>query len=95
MSQVGIKETKEALIGVNTLSLFLVERLKDGVQLDDAVAVFGKLTADEEFKKIMGDAVEGIKAVPEEVKDLDVTEAVELITLQASFVPKFVEALKK
>jgi hypothetical protein len=95
VSQVGIKETKEALVGVNELALFLASRLKDGVGHDDATAVFAKVTADEEFKSLMHAAYDNFKAIPAEVQDADVTETVELIVLQASYVPKFVAALKK
>ena len=89
-----IKETKEAFIGVNELSLFLIERLKDGVGIDDAIALFQALTTDEEFKAKLGAAVEGISLVPGELKDLDVSEGMELAVIAISYVPKYVEAFK-
>lgn len=91
-----VKETKELFIGVNELSLFLVEVLKDGFQLkEDISAIIAKLTSDSEFRKKLQSAYEGVSAVKEEIKDLSVSEGVELVNLQASYVPKIVEALKK
>lgn len=90
-----IKETKEALIGVNKLSILMMKRLKDGVGIDDAFAVYEKLKSDAEFRQALVDAYQGIEKVPAEVKDIDLSEAVELVSVQVSYIPKMVEALKK
>lgn len=89
----GIKETKEALIGVNELALFLVKRLKDGADLNDALAIWEKLQKDDEFKEILQKAWDGYQAVPNETKDLNVPEAIELISVQLEYLPKFVDEL--
>lgn len=91
----GIAETKEVLVAGNEIGLFVVSRLKDGVGVDDALAAYQKLTQDAAFKKIVMDAHDGLSAVGGEIKDLDIGEGLELIILQAGYVPKFVEALKK
>jgi len=93
--KLGIKETKEAFAGVNELALFLIDRLKDGVGIDDAVALFNALRDDEEFKAVLSAAVDGIKAVPAEIKDLDAGEGVELGMLALMYVPKYIAAFKK
>ena len=90
----GTKETKELLVGVNELSLFLVSRLKDGVDVSDAAAVIEKLASDPAFVDVLKSAVEGVKAVGAEVGDLSVAEGMELAVLQLSYVPKWVEAVK-
>jgi hypothetical protein len=95
VEKVGIKETKEAVVALNEISLFVASRLKDGVGLDDATALFAKVTGDEEFQKLVAAAYENYKAIPAEVKDVDVLEGVELGMLQLGYLPKFVEALKK
>lgn len=87
---VGVKETKELLVGVNEVGLALVERLKDGVQLTDAVAFYEKLVSDPAFKSKVFAAYENWQAVPDEVKDLDVGEAVELAGVQLGYIPKYV-----
>lgn len=91
----GIKELKEVVVAANEISLFIISRLKDGVGIDDAMAAYQKLTTDAEFKKMIADAHDGLSTVGGEVKDLDLSEGLELIILQAGYVPKFVEALKK
>jgi len=91
----GIKETQEFLKGLNVVSLFLVQRLRDGVGTDDLAALIAKATADPEFQKVVKDAYEGAGDITKELKDLDASEVVQLVTLQAGFVPQFLEALKK
>lgn len=93
--KIGIKETKEAFEGINVLALFLIKRLKDGVGIDDAVALFEKIKDDEEFKKVLSDAVGAIDQVPEELKDLELNEGIELGMLALQYVPKYIEAFKK
>lgn len=91
-----IKETKEAIIGANELALLLITRLKDGLQLvEDISAIIGKLMSDAEFQAKMQAAYENIQAIPEEIKDLQIGEIVELVGIQVSYVPKIVDALKK
>ncbi|HRT83935.1 MAG TPA: hypothetical protein P5523_04790 [Bacteroidales bacterium] len=91
-----IKETKEALIGLNELALVIAVRLKDGFQVvEDISAVVAKLMSDAEFQAKLQAAYENIGAIPEEIKDLQLNEVIELVGVQVGYVPKFVEALKK
>lgn len=92
---VGIKETKEALVGVNELAVLLVLRLKDGAGFDDIMAIWEKLGNDQEFKQKLSDAVKGISEVPAEVKDIDLNEGIDLARLQLDYLPKYIDALKK
>lgn len=89
----GIKETKEALVGANEVGLFVVGRVKDGVGLEDGVAFYEKLVSDPEFKAKVVAAYDGYQAIPEEVKDISVAEVAELGALQLAYIPKFVEVL--
>jgi predicted signal transduction protein with EAL and GGDEF domain len=91
-----IKETKEALIGINEFSLLLAKNLKDGFQLvPDATALVTELLAKPELKDALVEAAKGIQAVPAEIKDIDLGEGIELVRIQASYIPKFLEAIKK
>lgn len=92
---VGIKESKEALIGINELAIFIAKRLKDGVGMDDIGAIIDLLKNDGEFKIKVAAAFDGIKAVPEEMKDIDINEGVELAMVQVMYMPKIIEAFKK
>lgn len=92
----GIQETKEVLLALNELSLMLVKHLKDGFQLGkDSAAIVGELMMNTELKASLSKAAENVSKVPAELKDLDVSEGVELAISQAVFVPKLIEALKK
>lgn len=91
----GNKELKEALVGVNELALLLVEHLKDGVDLSDAVAIWGKLQGDPQLLTSLKAAVEGLQHVSAEASDLDALEVVDLVQVQCSYVPRLLAALKK
>jgi len=93
--KLGIKETKEVVKAASAIAVFLVARLKDGVGVDDAMAVVSKVTADAEFKALMEAAIKDIKLVPAEVKDLELAEGIELAGEAAKMVPAILEVLKK
>lgn len=86
----GTKETKEALKAVILISSFIIERLKDGVGVDDAVATYSKLTSDEVFKTKIKDGYEGLDKVREELKDLTTDE---ITTLGLEVAPDIVQLL--
>lgn len=89
----GIKETKEALVGVNEVAVHVVKKFKDGVDVQDFISFYNDFVSDPEFKAKLEAAWNGYQAIPEEVKDLDIGEVVELGAVQLSYVPKFVGAL--
>jgi hypothetical protein len=87
----GIKETKEALLALVLLGAFVAERAKDGLDLSDAVAVAQKLAGDPEFMAKVKAGIDGIGAVPAEIKDLTFAEILEL----AGVLPELLSAFKK
>jgi len=93
MEKVGVKETRELLQGINEVGVFLTRRLKDGAQLEDAVAFYEALVTDVEFKAKVVAAYENAKAIPEEISDLSVAEVAELVVAQAIYVPQYIAAL--
>jgi len=90
----GIKETTEALIAFNEITVFLITRFKDGVDFSDFAAIWNKITEDEEFKTILGKAYDNIGKRPEEVADIDFKEGVDLGSIQLKYLPKILQALK-
>lgn len=94
-SKEGIKETKEALIGVNEVALFMAEKLKDGVQVSDATDFYSKLTSDEAFKSKVKAAYDNYQAIPKEIQDVDAGEGMELAACQLDYAPKILAALSK
>lgn len=91
----GVKETKEALAGLNQLLLVLVPLLKDGVQVGDALAILDKWKSDDALKAALLAAVDGVGKVPDEIKDLDLSEGLDLAMVQIQFMPKLIEAFSK
>lgn len=90
-----IKETKELLVGLNEVAVFLISIFKDGFDLDDFGAIWDKLIKDEEFKKKLEAAYADAGKIPEEFTDLDLLESMEILKIQADYVTKIIEALKK
>lgn len=91
----NIKETKEALLAVRAISLFLIQQLKDGVDAGDAAAVLSKLLTDAEFKRLLEEGFQGVSQVQAEMGDLQMSEVFELVHFGIESVPMYVEALKK
>lgn len=91
----GIKETTEALVAFNEITIFLITRFKDGVDLADFGAIWDKITKDEEFKEMLSKAYEGYEQIPLELEDIDFKEGVSLSNMQLEYLPKILEAIKK
>ena len=91
----GIKETSDLIIAINAISMHLIAQLKDGIQITDFIELYKLLFADDEFKAKIQEAYKGIQAVPSEVRDLDAQEIIALTSLQLSFLPDLIEAIKK
>ena len=79
MSQVGIEETKEALVALIELGLEIVSLSKDGLDFTDAVALGSKIVSDEKFRDKLVRGVKGADKVLGELKDIEPAEAVELL----------------
>lgn len=93
MGTTGIKETKDLLIALNEVALVLVQRFKDGIGVEDFAAFYEKLKNDSVFKAELEAAWENHGMIPAEIKDIDLGEAVELVFVQASYLPKFIDAV--
>lgn len=87
----GVKETKEAIVALVVLGKFVAERLKDGVQLDDAFALGAKLVDGSDFKDKVLAGVQGLDIVGKEVKELDTADLLELLKV----VPEILAELGK
>lgn len=84
----GIVQTKESLVALLVLGKFVALRAKDGLDLGDAVALVEKFVLDAEFKGVLEAGVKGLDAIPAELGDVDLQEAVELIGLLFSALKK-------
>jgi hypothetical protein len=90
-----IKETEEALVAVNALSILLIKLFRDGIQFSDFTELYSKIMADDEFRGRMKEAYQGIQNVPAELRDLDLEETIKLTSLQLKFLPEIIDAIKK
>jgi hypothetical protein len=88
----GVQETKEALVAINEIALFLAVRFKDGLGADDAVALYNKIVSDHDFKAKLFLAYDNYQKIPQEIKDIDAGEGLELVQVQVEYVNKFITA---
>ena len=91
----GIKESKEALVGLNELALCSLDLFKDGLDWSDLGALWSKFQNDPNFSAKLKAAYDGFSAIPEELSDLSLAEMVELAKSQLEYLPKFVAGFKK
>ena len=91
----GIKELMELLVAVNEIALFFLKKLMNGFQFTDVTDFIQKITMDDEFKKIIGDAYDKRQEIPGEIKDIDMAEGLEIADKQLDYVPKYIECFKK
>jgi hypothetical protein len=94
MEAMGVKETKEVIVGVNELAVVLIKHLKDGAQITDVMAIVDDFKNNPELLAAILAAKENIGAVPAEMKDCSFVEAAELAMLQVSYLPKIIGAIK-
>ncbi len=86
-AEVSTQQTKELLKGVLALTKLLLHRFKDGFQLDDLPVILSKLGYDPTFRE----AVKGVSEVPNELKNLDMSEVVELVMLLVQELPQLLK----
>lgn len=91
MEAVGIKESKELIVGIMHIAALLGARLKDGVQIDDFPAFMDGVKED----KAIEEAFKGLGGIPAEMKDLSVGEGFELSVAVLAEVPKIIAAVVK
>lgn len=89
-----IKETKEAVDALLDLSLEIAKLSKDGVTLSDATLLFAKMQ-EEPLKSKLALAVENAKAIPSEVKDIQLSEAIELGLMAMPKIVKLAQEISK
>ena len=93
-STVGIEDVKNLLKAVKVLALYIIDRARDGVAVDDLLNLFIKLQTDAEFLRTLTQAFAGIKNVGAEIKDLQLQEVIELASLLISYVPVIADSFK-
>lgn len=91
----GIKEISEAITGINEIGIVAAKQFKDGVQFADFTAFYSEFVNNAEFKAKVEAAYNGFSAIPAEAADLDISEIIQLVILEAAYVPRILEALKK
>lgn len=91
----GIKETKEMMVGMQALTLVMMEHFKDGAQFSDALELWESFKNDAKFKAQLMAAYDGYKKIPAEIKDLDLLEGFELGKQGVDFAGAILMELKK
>ena len=84
----GIKEITEVIQAANKLSCDVIKGLKDGVQFDDINIIIKNIDS-------IKTAIEGVDSIGAELKDLDLNEVKELVSLAIDLVKNVIEAVKE
>lgn len=74
-----MKESKEAIIALVLLGKLVSDRVKDGVDLSDAMAIGQALLVDGEFKSKIEAGYKDADKIKEEFKDFNLAKAIELV----------------
>ncbi len=91
-----VKESKELLLGLMEVLKVMGPIFKDGFQAgQDLPAILVAFSANEELKAKFQLAVEGAGNIPEEFKDINLSECLELLIAIAPELPKIIAAWKK
>jgi hypothetical protein len=75
----NVQESKEALIGLVVLGKYVASLAADGLDFSDLGSLVAKFVADAKFREVLEAGVEGLDKVPEELKDIEGSEALELV----------------
>jgi hypothetical protein len=92
--ETGVKETKELLTGLIVITKVIAKELKDGFSAQDLVDAFVAVQGDEVKKAAVEAALKDIVAVPAEVKDLKLSETLELVVHLLAELPALLAAFK-
>jgi hypothetical protein len=90
-----MKETKELVVGLLKISALLAETLKDGVQVQDIAVVIGKIQANKELSDALVAAYNDVELCKDEVKDIDLAKAIEIMGVALPEILVLVKALSK
>lgn len=86
-----IKNTLEAVAGLQALSIKLIKEIKAGKGITEIAL---DLAGDSELRAALAAAVDGISLIPAEVKDFDIDEVAQLSGVLVKDVFAVVKALK-
>lgn len=89
------KEAKEALVGFIAVAALLAEEFKDGVQASDVADILLKIQGNEELKKKLVEAYNGIDKVPSELSQMGLAEVLDLLSGSIPELFKLISAIKK
>ena len=75
----GIQETVDVIEAVGVLKNVLVKHLADGFQVNDLVKIVEELLGNEQAKKEIAEAIDGVEKILPELQDLSWAEKIALI----------------
>lgn len=77
-AEMGVENTKEAVQAMAYVMKLMMVQFKDGIDWMDVPKLMAKLAVDNEFKESMALALAGRDLIDDEIKNIDIPEAVEL-----------------
>jgi hypothetical protein len=90
-----MKNTKEAVVGFIAIAALLADSFKDGVQMGDALTIWGKIQANPELMAKIVAAYTDVEQVTSEVKEITAEEVLEIVAAILPELKNLIVALKK
>lgn len=94
MEKTGFKEIGDVLEAIFEVAVALIQVGSDGFQMSDLNELWEKLWADDDARKKLQDAYEGIDNVGEEIEDLSLNESMSLAMRLIPNIIRIVEAIR-
>ncbi len=94
-NQIGVKDTKEAIIGSLKLATLLAASFKDGVQATDIAVIFAKIQGDTVLQSALMEAYNGAGNIGAEMKDISLSEGLSMLPEVIEEFKNLINALKK
>lgn len=94
MEKTGFKEIGDLLEALFEVAVALIEVGADGFQMTDLAELWNKLWGDEEVRKKLQDAYDGVGDIKDEIEDLSLNESMSLAMKLVPKILKLVTAIR-
>jgi len=89
--EIGVKNSKAMLRGGMKMTVMMMKLFKDGMQMQDFVIIITELQKDPDFIEAFRD----LKEIPAEMRDLSLSEGMELVMEGIPYIPMMIDAMRK
>lgn len=89
-----IEQTKELIVAIIGIIAVAIKYFRDGIQVSDFANIATELLTDKDFREKILRAFDGLSEIPQELRDLDIAEIIELLVASVKESGKIIVARK-